>query len=265
MSLKKFSRRLGGIGVCAVGGALLLMPWHTTKVENGSPVPVASRSSVPQRAVPAAIARPAGAADLPSEGDIRSAAQALADDAAALRAYCENLPAGAVAERILREAIRELIARDPARAVAFVDLVESKALRLDLRRAIAAEWVQRQPVAAFQWIRGTGEVLLSDERICAAAKAQAVADPMQAMEWLVWSVRSETAMNEAMLAIIGGWVETTPAQAARLVALLPEDETRSTAVAIVARSWMRSDPTTAYIWIKCLPEADNLIAQLPPG
>jgi hypothetical protein len=193
----------------------------------------------------------------------RTLAHALVSDLEFFQEYCAQLPPGNWAQKFLCNAIRELAPQLPEKAIELTKRIESNDVRTQLLQSIAADWLKRDPEAAFRWLSGVNHEFVSDEQVCAAVKTYASTDPLRAMEWLARLVRSDQLMDDTLLAVFDGWAEKKPAEAARAVALLPDDETRKKAVDAVARSWLRADPMTSYIWMKSLPEFDSLAASLP--
>jgi hypothetical protein len=121
------------------------------------------------------------------------------------------------------------------------------------------------PSAASGWILQMQDPLLKEQLVCAAAKAHAATDPLQAVEWLIsatpaLSKGSEALMDDTLQTIVGIWAETKPAQAAELVTGFSNGNMRAVTVDLVSRRWLQLDPAAAGAWIKTLPEGNQILA-----
>lgn len=179
--------------------------------------------------------------------------------------YCRYFSTDSKADKILPEVLTELGTRDPFAAIQAAQLVTIDEMKSDVLQKIIDDWLSRDAAGAMAWLGDKPAGANRDQLTCLAALAGADRDPLKSVELVVSSVQSDDLMNQTLLPIIQVWADQRPAQAASLVDQLPEGAMRTTAIAIVARSWMRSNPMTAYIWIKGLPEVDGLISGLPPG
>jgi len=185
-------------------------------------------------------------------------AHQLVEDPRSLESYCDGLPGRAWTQTFLQRAGVEVVWRNPVEAIRLAQRMTPGRAQTDLLQTVAYAWTASDPGAALGWITQVPDPALHEQLVCAGAKAEAATDPLQAVEWLVFGVPSEPLMNDTLQSVIGTWVETKPAQVARLVERFSDGELRSATVGLVARRWLQLDLVAAAAWIKNLPEGERL-------
>ncbi|HEY9155695.1 MAG TPA: hypothetical protein VIM69_11230, partial [Opitutaceae bacterium] len=72
------------------------------------------------------------------------------------------------------------------------------------------------------------------------------------------NVQSERLQSECLIDLFDEWAGRDPATAAHFAESLAPPVARAQALFVVADRWTKANPTSAYIWMKSLPEFDGL-------
>lgn len=83
-------------------------------------------------------------------------------------------------------------------------------------------------------------------------------DPAAAVQFVLDNIRREPQRSDLLIDIFDVWATSEPFEAARCAESLPAGPDRNHALYVVADRWNRANPTSAYIWMKNLPEFDAL-------
>lgn len=125
-----------------------------------------------------------------------------------------------------------------------------------------AEWLERDPASALDYIETIADADQRDQLLCRVARITSRRDPSEALQFVLDNVKSERFRSEFIIDMFDDWVAREPAGAARCAENLPAGEDRTKAVFVVADRWTKANPTSAYIWMKSLPEFDGLRSTL---
>lgn len=93
---------------------------------------------------------------------------------------------------------------------------------------------------------------------CRDATIMSENDPAEAVQLVLENVRSSRLRSDSLIDIFDDWALRGPADAARCAESLPVGADRTAAIYVVADRWIKANPTSAYIWMKSLPEFDAL-------
>jgi hypothetical protein len=211
---------------------------------------------------PAAAADWIGGRTDASPRDAALVAGALLPNAAALNAYCDQLPDGTFKEAVLTDAGLQILPRDPAEAMALARRLGPGPGQTNLLETLAYDWTTRDPTAALNWMMGVHDPALRESLVAMGAKAVAVSDPSLAANWLAAGVQSPEVYRSTALALAETWVDRSPAEAAAWVAQLAPGAARQGAVDVILRHWLATDPDAARRWIAGLPERDGILQAL---
>jgi hypothetical protein len=158
-------------------------------------------------------------------------------------------------ERAFYSAAFDRIARrDPAAALARLDLVPAGESREKAVRAIADVWTPRDAAAAFAW----ASRLTGPERAAALESTLTIladTDPLKTIDYAQKSLVSP-ALERTVSHALQRLTLTDPQAAAGLVQLLPPGELQTFASLDLARALALRDPPAALAWIKTLPAGE---------
>lgn len=189
-------------------------------------------------------------------------ARQLKEDPAALNVYSASLSAGTWKENVLNYAALETVPQDPAAAVTLAQQMAPGDARMNAFETIAYDWFGRDLAAATAWAKNVEDPILRERLYAVGAKAIAVNDPDLAAGWLVTAVKTDGVLNETALGVVETWADQHPAEAANWVARFSEAGPRKTAIDLLLRHWLQSDPAAANAWIQTLPERDSVLEKL---
>jgi hypothetical protein len=131
-----------------------------------------------------------------------------------------------------------------------------------LSRPDFAEWLEQDPASALNYIERVDDVEERERLFCRVGRITSKNDPSEALRLVLNNVKSDQLRSEFIIDVFDDWVATAPADAARCAENLPLGEDRTKAVFVVADQWTKTNPTSAYIWMKSLPEFDGLRSTL---
>jgi len=199
------------------------------------------------------------AACTPTDEHALLVARKLLQRSASPEVFCDQLPDSAWKQTLLAEAAREIVAQNPAEAIAFGQRMNPGASRNDVLQTVAYDWMTHDPSSATAWIVSTNDSILREQLLAVGAKAIAVTDPDMAAGWLTSAVKSEDLLTETARSVAEMWAARSPADAAKWVAQLTTEKTRVAGENVVLDDWIGSDPGAAIAWAQTLPEGDRLL------
>lgn len=149
-----------------------------------------------------------------SESHAWLVAHALAKAPESLEKFCNGLDAGPWADAFIECVGRELLHQAPAAAVALATSLPKGDRQSRLFETIAFDWMDRDPNAAANWIRGLQDPLLRHRLAAIGAQSYASTSPIASIEWLLDQTPGETLPLEPLATIFGIWTRTAPNEAA---------------------------------------------------
>jgi hypothetical protein len=189
-------------------------------------------------------------------------ADILLETSPRLKNYCERLPDTKWKQNVLVAAGLKVMSGDPLRAISLAQEINPGIARTNLLQSVAYAWMLSDLRASQSWIANVEDPVLREQLQAAGAKAIAVTDPDLAAEWLVSITKSEEVFGRTLSYVVENWAVQDPAMAAGWVARLPAGEARASALEIITRHWMESNPDAAILWIQGLPESGRILANL---
>ncbi len=213
----------------------------------------------------------------------------LKDDPGKAVDFLAKLPAGGTKMRWLGEALVGYAMRDPSAATQKLAALLRPAEDPFLYARVAATWAEKDPQAAFSWIRSfdpelsdsgtaTGMALTvwaqknprealeyvsradwienhhADSVIRVAATSLADHNPEEAARWAI-AQQDQGGTADPLAMVFMSWAARQPAQAADFALKeIKTTEHMATAVQSIARGWAQSDPQAALRWAQSLPE-----------
>jgi hypothetical protein len=209
-------------------------------------------------------------------------------DPQGMMAFAFALPAGELQTRFLTAASRQLAARDFSKTVECLQPLSDPALRQGILEAAArncdlarlnpaaefiaampvgddqqaamrgllATWTATDPEAAANWVAAFPETNPQPEAAADILKTWSQSEPSAAANWLTHSPARTG--NQAMIsALIEGSLVKYPAFAAEWTLSVADEKLREKFQFLVAREWIKADPTAATRWIDSLNLPDE--------
>jgi len=123
-------------------------------------------------------------------------------------------------------------------------------------------WIEKDPKKALDSIETIADAKERERWLRRVASLTSGRDPGEAVRLVLNSVNSEPLRSESLIDLFDDWATREPADAAHYAESIPMGKDRTEALYVVADRWIKTNPTTAYIWMKGLPEFDPLISSL---
>lgn len=172
--------------------------------------------------------------------------------------YKAALEVAGMADNSMRtEALEALIetwvAISPVDAADWAGSLPSGDFRDDAMSSLMFHWGQASPAEAAAWMARTG--VDDPEAASTLACRWAATDPSSAASWATGLKDSEMRVT-AIAGIAGAWAERSPAAAADWVSHLPQAEKESAAATLTA-AWSATEPAAAAAWLARQADANQ--------
>lgn len=168
-------------------------------------------------------------------------------------AWARALPDGEARTTALSKIGFEAIRTAPVEALRIASDLPSSAERNHLALQGAREWAVSDPQAAADWIGGMADGPLRDKLLGAIAADYAERDPVAAAHLALDTLPPGRTQNNAVVGIVQRWVQTDPEQAAQWVSEFPESALRRDAAQNLVALWGRQDIAAVGHWLSEQP------------
>jgi hypothetical protein len=164
----------------------------------------------------------------PTPEQIRGLASALLDDAtksgnadAIVRrvdGFLSRMDGGPARDALLAATAMATQLARPEAAAALASRISDEDLRARALASLTDDWARHDSVQAGEWLDGITSSPLRDHLIAVGASAQASADPMAAIDWVLARPGSDATATTALRALAGTWRTYAPERADALSA-----------------------------------------------
>jgi len=133
--------------------------------------------------------------------------------------------------------------------------------RTGLPRRIATRWVRRDPFAAMAWLESLPAGPDRDDGVMEATRDWLRADPDESSGWIEQRLLAPIVIHPRWLEpglylYSRSLIEEKPRRSVEIADMISDEELRLTLYTHIMRTWLRSDPEAAEVWIRS--------ADLPP-
>ena len=196
-------------------------------------------------------------------------------DAQSALAWAQSLPVTESDARAtaIQNVLKGWIQSDPVGAAAYVQNLSADSNFRAISDEVAKSWAQADPQAALKWVMGLPADGSRDNAARTVLTSFADVDPQAAWnlaQQVDWATSTPTDGSNGIMVKTQGniaiaWSTQDPAQAAAVIATLPDGNVANNAIPAVAANWLQQDPEAASQWIDGLPHGaarDGAVVQL---
>ena len=144
-------------------------------------------------------------------------------------AWMEALPPGTPRDRAVAGFVRSAVGEEPELAARWYDKIDDEELRRSVASTVSAGWARTEPEAAAEWVEALPEGTARDRAAYGLLTAAHRGDPMAALKW-VNLIENKEMWTPAFASLMGVWAGKNAAEAAEIINVLPEGETRDMSV-----------------------------------
>jgi hypothetical protein len=175
-------------------------------------------------------------------------------DAAAVRKYAEELPAGAWRQEVVAVIARQTLKTDPKEAIEWADDLSPGPVQTGLLKTAITAWGHTDLQTAAAWVSQIGDPVLKDQLTESLAVTYADANPEAAINFAVESLQTPAFQANAIADIAAVWAARAPERASQWTEQLPEGDVRRMALSEVIHAWGAHDPSAVAGWIDGMPQ-----------
>lgn len=153
-----------------------------------------------------------------------------------------------VRSKIMRKALRVVARRNPEPAASWVLRIDDGDRKADGSRVVAEAWVERDPVAAFDWLESTVDETTRDRAVAQTFGRWLFVDRTAATDWISSVERTEF-HDPAIRVLARRLMRRDAEKGIRWCEQVMLASEREDCLSMVVRYWLDSEPSRARAWV----------------